>query len=139
MTYEEFLEKFASITKYEYDKNDWRRGTPFYKQPKIPGSEHISCEWVTGGVCGGSCWGNDRLRPMSGEPEPDTWSLDTILESVCPEISYIKYKRLLSHLAKYSEYTNYEYYGNSTAYGVKKVMLRELFDWLVAEGMVDVD
>jgi len=99
----------------------------------------IRQQWSMGGQSGGSCWDDgteDRHYGVAGEPEPDLADLDTILEHVCPNITYLQYKQLTKGLIEYTDYRENEYYGNYTCYGVKVVKLRNLYDKLKAMELI---
>jgi hypothetical protein len=90
--------------------------------------DFISVNWVVGGKCGGSCWseGDSEMSEVTPHPEPDFESLDKILESVCPGVTYLQYKKLNS-VIQTSKYSDYEYYGNYTDHATKFVQLGVLF------------
>lgn len=85
-------------------------------------------KWDAYGYSGGSCWG-DEANYYEGRFEPDFKALDKILEVVCPNISYLQYKKL-SDIIITSDHTEYEYYGNSTTYKYEYVYLSELLKWI---------
>lgn len=144
MELEEFLEKIKGLDvsfyeKREKDKNRWYSRDDDYvlksKRSKKPISkdDFLYEKWCSGGISGGSCWDDgsqDNHYAMSGEKEPEFSCLDTILENLCPNISFIKYKKLTNEIVKYGDYTVGEYYGNSTNYGFKTVNLGDLYDKL---------
>jgi hypothetical protein len=78
----------------------------------------VSPEWVTGGVTGGSCW-----RSVSAEEMP-AW-LEEFLETIAPETSFLKFRRLQQKCTRYS-YTNDEYYGNSTDYAFQVLTVSDI-------------
>jgi hypothetical protein len=89
--------------------------------------------WRTGGEDGGSCWDDgteDNHHPISADPEPEFKSLDKLLIKLCPNISYLQYKRIVSSVIKTGKYTQNEYYGNYTTYSYKAILLRDLFNIL---------
>lgn len=92
--------------------------------------------WVTGGMGGGSCWG-DVASPRGSDDEPEFKQLDKLLELVWPDISHLKYKRLVSELVTKKETTSYEYYGNYTEESEKRIDLLSLYDWLKEQGQID--
>jgi hypothetical protein len=96
--------------------------------------------WTSGGVGGGSCWDDSDHYPIAGEPEPEFTDLDVVLEHVCPQITLLQYRQLLSgakpELVQYEDWSKCEYYGNSTDYRAKMVSLRRLFERLGALGLV---
>jgi hypothetical protein len=89
--------------------------------------------WRTGGESGGSCWDDgteDNHYAVSADPEPEFESLDKLLIKLCPNISYLQYKRIIGSVIKTGEYTQNEYYGNYTTYSYKVILLRDLFNIL---------
>lgn len=99
-------------------------GIPFrIKEPVI----YIRYE--TGGVSGGSCWDESDPRPYSLSEFPEFKVLDMVIKEVNPNISYLKYKEI-EELIHSNEETEWEYYGNSTDYTIKFVILSELLDTL---------
>lgn len=94
----------------------------------------IEMYWQTGGVGGGSCWEDSEHHSLAGEPEPEFTAFDRILEAVSPAITFLQYKNLAAEVIEFSSRSENEYYGNSTTYGVKKVVLRTLFDALQKRG-----
>jgi hypothetical protein len=55
--------------------------------------------------------------------------LDKILEVICPKITYLQYKKLTEIIVK-DEYTEYEYYGNSSTYSYEFIYLSDLLKWV---------
>ena len=109
-------------------KPSWRNNIkplPVFSDPV-----HISIKWVTGGTTGGSWRGEDSHHPRESEEKPDFESLDAILLKFCPNIGYLQYKIIYS-LRKTSSYDEYEYYGNSTVWGIEKIYLEDLFNKMV--------
>jgi hypothetical protein len=97
----------------------------------------ILVKWSTGGISGGNCWsGSDNLYSTEGEQEPEFRDLDVILENVCPKITYLEYKKLVHGIVEQVSWTDNEYYGNSTTYACKKVVLRKLWEKLQGMGLV---
>ena len=98
-------------------------------------NEHYLYEdWRTGGISGGSCWDDgesgDPHYAIEGDKEPEFNTIDKILLAICPNLSYLQYKTLVT-IIKEDSYAVNEYYGNCTYYAYKYVSLRDLFDKLV--------
>lgn len=95
-------------------------------------------EWVSGGTSGGSCWdsGESHHYATGGEPEPEFKDLDTLLTCICPNITYLQYKSLAA-IINFDSYDQNEYYGNSTIYSYKYVLLKDLYEKLVEMGIID--
>ena len=69
----------------------------------------ISPLWRVGGMEGGNCWGNTPDEPVSCDPKP-RW-LEAVMEKLCPDITYLKFRRLEDACARHM-ITKYGYYGN---------------------------
>ena len=98
--------------------------------------EYIEVHWCTGGMTGGSCWGDDPQPRESDQPEELT-QLDQIIEKVSPDISFLKYKNLCAEIVHTDTYTQNEYYGNSYNYIAKFVLMHELYEALKARKLLD--
>lgn len=90
--------------------------------------EYIEKTWDKGGMSGGNCWG-DEPHPYLGEEEPEFTALDSILESVCPNISFLTYKKLGSIIEE-TEKSHREYYGNFSTTGIKRIKAINLYNFL---------
>jgi len=98
----------------------------------------ISVKWATGGVEGGSCWDSSNPREyVNSDPEPAFTELHTVLEKVCPAITYLQYCDMTS-LIERDTHTVYEYYGNCTHYATKSIRIGKLYQWLVAKKLINV-
>lgn len=116
MDYKEFLSKF--------DKYTVELG-------------YLQIQWVTGGMTGGSCWEDSEAdTAINSDPEPEFTELDEVLEKICPQITFMQYKRINKKVTEISSDTSYEYYGNYTNYTRKTVQLRKLYDTLCSEGLL---
>ena len=123
MKYEEFKDKVNELL-----KNDLVDGYAY--GAKLP-KDSLAAIWETGGISGGSCWGDSDPQPYSkNDPEPELEKLDKILEYFKADISFIAYKNLHNTLVKRDEYTEYEYYGNETDYGIKHIALEDLYNYM---------
>lgn len=77
---------------------------------------NLSVEWTTGGMTGGSCWG-DEARPIPSydiEKPPEFNVLEEMLQELCPNITLKEYRTILNdkNVKVSREWTDYEYYGN---------------------------
>lgn len=114
-------------------KDDYPTRESFIKQVESSyESRDRVIRWTTGGMSGGSCWG-DEPSPIEAEPEPDIEFLDKLLEEFCPEITFIQYRKMmrLDGLVVVTEGSDYEYYGNYSRYSEKTVNLGILYDAIV--------
>lgn len=78
----------------------------------------------TGGRKGGNCWGGKPYR-YENEEIPEFKVLDILLKEVYPEISYIQFKKI-EKIIHTNDETEHEYYGNSTDYEIRYIILSEL-------------
>jgi hypothetical protein len=103
---------------------------------KPTADDYLYEQWVTGGQGGGSCWGDDADRPVEPEPEPEFADLDAILETICPNITFLQYKSVVASVVRRGDRSVREYYGNYTDYGVKTVRLGDLYEKLREKGLL---
>lgn len=93
-------------------------------------NETIGLTWIIGGQY------SDK-DPREIEIEPELEDLDKILENLCPDISILKYKRLIRENLKRDTHKDYGYYGDWTEFGVKFIELKNIFNWLVFENLIE--
>jgi len=130
LTEEEILE---INEKAPYDSYNNEQGV-FFQPTGIPDNTKDSVvymRWLSGGYRGGSCWGG-VAAPFEGEygsEGPEFKVLDIVLEKLMPNIGYLQFKKV-SALIKDSTDSEWEYYGNSTNYEVRYILLSELYELL---------
>lgn len=90
----------------------------------------IFIKWTIGGMTGGSCWGSRADEPVIAEQEPEFESLDKIIEELCPNITFLQYRRLCQTLIKEEQDSDYYYYGNYREKRIKSIILDELENYL---------
>lgn len=135
MTFDEFLEKIDSLG-IDFESVT-RKKSYWDKSKREPCDPFINLEWETGGYSGGSCYSDSNPQPyVSDNREPEFEALDKILEAICPEISFLKYKNLASEVITYSDRTQGEYYGNSINYDIKTLHLKKLYESLDGRGLL---
>lgn len=141
MTFDEFEKYVTEITDGQFVIREKlppeQQRTPRSRQQKEYTKE-LSITWVTGGMRGGSCWGGEP-RPMDDwekDEEPEFEALDKVLEEICPNISFLVYKRLCQSVIEEDSRYEPDYYGNSTEYGIKKVNLRKLYDYMSSKDLI---
>lgn len=116
-----------------------RRGRVDGDYTLAPGSEYLAQYWSAGGAHGGNCWNDaepesDLVRP---EPAPSSFEdFDAALGLVCPNLKFLQYKQLEAKVVQSDSVTHYEYYGNYEIYAYRIVMLKKLFEELVAMGLI---
>ncbi len=126
MTWDEF---YAHVTMQFSTINEWRGNNCIYWNHGD--SEKYSVSWVTGGMGGGNCWGDSANYEVEAEPEPDLRDIDQLLETVCENLTLVKYRKVMAAVVKWDSHTDSEYYGNYTTYGSITVNYRDLYDQLV--------
>ena len=94
-------------------KEDWKLFLDEKKRFHIKNGNLISSEWCLGGVTGNYM---GETYPAESEPQPDFDELDELLELVCPNITYLQYKKLKRQCVKIVEEERYEYYGSHYTY-----------------------
>lgn len=118
MTFEEFLEAIDESV-FGFSSNDSFGIADGY----------IYQRHETGGYRGGNCWGDSAEPYYNEEPMDEFRPLDVLLEQFYPEVSFLKYKKILNELEYYTEGYS-EYYGNSTSYQCRKLDLRKIYDMI---------
>lgn len=94
-------------------------------------SHCISCQWVSGGVTGGNCWGGTANQPVSADSPTELTELDTILQEFCPDISYLQFRQLSQVIQETTRGDGGDYYGNYYEYTVRYIVLQDLYDKMV--------
>ncbi len=127
----------TKITKEIIDKvnnsvDSWNHG--IFKEPfGIPSTIKepvIYMRHETGGVSGGSCWDTSNPTYYSSKEEiPNFQALDLLLEYLCPNITYLTYKKI-DALIESNEEIEWEYYGNRTDYLIKFIRLSKMESFL---------
>jgi len=130
MEYSEFEKLAAKVvmlhTVHMVDSGGWRNGN---KDPRNTNPFICSEYWVTGGMSGGNCYG-DEARPIYYADRPkDLMDLDTLLNEINPKITFLQYKQI-ENLIETQDWTDIEYYGNYTYYCYKYLDLKKMYDKL---------
>jgi len=119
--------------------NDCPYGQGIFLQPYgIPINEKrlvIYSSYTSGGYSGGSCWDDSEPRRYENEvPNDHMEALDKVLSVLCPNISYLNFKKI-EKLMNHEFDTRTEYYGNSSDITVDYIVLDELYEKLEEIGM----
>lgn len=130
------VEEFSSpISKKEW----WHSDSTIFDNRFWPNGSNTRyvVTWTTGGLTGGNCWGDDANEAVEAEDEPNLDALDNFLEKICPQITFLQYRRLMKNIViRGNGETDYEYYGNYRTMGEKSFIYRELYDALVEKGLI---
>lgn len=117
-----------------FKRGDWRSCDRNREKINTP---RLYVSWSPGGVSGGNCWDSTEPTAYSNHEKPkELQILDSILEKICPNISFLQYKSLTNQLIKFEEWTEPEYYGNSTDYCSLMVDVKELYNYLVEHNII---
>jgi hypothetical protein len=101
------------------------------------GSEEYmkSSGWCLGGTAG-SCWSNEKTT-VSASAQPASFvEFDDLLSEICPNISFLQYKKIYNHCVSTDESTEHDYYGGSCSYGCYTCNVPELYKMLCEMGIV---
>ncbi len=130
----------VSLTKHKTEKKaDWK---VFYEEVCKKHGHMDERGWINGeswcmGGTWGNCWGDSGT--VSGEAPPETFSaLDGILEEVCPDISFLKYKKIWSQIVDTDEYGESDYYGGSTSHANYRFKVEGLYETLKEMGLYEI-
>ncbi len=139
MTIQEFIDELKDLNVCFYNRTEKKsrygdKIVSFHcaNKKEIDENSFIYSKHAIGGVSGGSCWESSNPQPYySDEPDPElSTELDLIFESICPNISYLCYRKVESKI-KSDEEIDYEYYGNRTDYRIHYLSIRDLYDTLM--------
>ena len=130
MTWDEFYDKITRRFSYAQTwggKNETRWHGD---------ANNYEVEWRTGGMSGGNCWGDEPSYSLDADDVPEMTGIDELFAEICPNITFLEYKRVMKDLVESDSRTEYEYYGNHTNYGIRRVNYRQLYDRLVEVGVL---
>jgi hypothetical protein len=125
MTREEFQ---GHVTMVFSSALDWRGEPAIYWRHGT--EDYYEVSWISGGRCGGNCWGDSADTAVTPEPEADLPLLDELLDAVAPALTVRQYKQLLANVVHHDDRSDYEYYGNYTTYSIKRVRFDTLYEHL---------
>lgn len=107
----------------------------FFNPRNMNNDELRSEKWCVGGETR-DCYGN--TSPARTEAARDFEELDTFLERVCPEISFLLYKKIKRECVTLEKQHNGDYYG-SYDYNFWKCDLKKLYQILKDSGHITED
>ena len=90
--------------------------------------------WSEGGHWG-DCWGNEGT--ISGEAPKEFDELDNLLEKICPNISFLQYKKLVAECVTLDEYGESGYYGTYEHRARYICDLNSLYNWLKNHNLIN--
>lgn len=92
-----------------------------------------SSEWSLGGTFG-NCYGGKSTR--EAEPQPDFSEFESLIEKVCPDISYLTYKKIASECCKIVTSYDNDYYGGSWSNACHECDIEKLYSILKEKGYI---
>lgn len=145
MTIDQFIDKLKTLEISLYKNAERRPNGCRYdddfkhqKENQYNKNSVLKENWSTGGIGGGSCWdeGESEHYATPGNDEPDFSDLDTILLHCCEKPpNFMEYKEILKIKEEF-DYSQNEYYGNSTSYRVKFITVKKLYEKLNEMGLL---
>lgn len=91
--------------------------------------------WSKGGDwC--NCWGNSGT--ISPDPTPEFKEFDDLLTDICPNITFLQYKKLYSECVREEEYKEYDYYGGCEYHGKWVCDLKQLYEMLIEMKLIEI-
>lgn len=96
-----------------------------------------SDSWSRGGTYG-TCWGNG-LHIIKAEEPLSFKEFDELMEKVCPNVSFLQYKKLERECCSIEEKHIGDYYGGCETRAYHKCDLKKLFHMLTEMGYVDIE
>jgi len=132
-----FLEKTDRLFAWQYRKGKKEVELPDNKIPV-----YLYAEACIGGMAGTGYDGTLENRPSTNpegtlEVQRDfDYQFDSIVEKICPDILFLKYK-ILASIIQSTSYTTNGYYGESSIYTVLYIKLRDMWKKLIEMGLVE--
>lgn len=97
----------------------------------------LSDSWSLGGTFG-NCW-NDKLGTLSPESPKPFKEFDELLERICPNLTFLQYKKLERECTEIAEYEERDYYGGIEYRSYHKCDLRKLYNLLDEMGYINLE
>tara|TARA_R110000851_G_scaffold47424_1_gene115138 strand:- start:79430 stop:80275 length:846 start_codon:yes stop_codon:yes gene_type:complete len=99
------------------------------------GGEVQGESWCTGGTWN-DCWENTGNVPS--DPSPEGMSvLDDLLETICPSVSFLQYKRIMNDCVYVEDFSDGDYYGGTTYHNKYVLRMGALYNYLVEAKLID--
>lgn len=96
-----------------------------------------SNRWCTGGACG-NCW-DESMSPVSADDPENFTTLDNLLEEICPNISFLHYKKITKECVETEHTYEADYYGGGCHYNNWVCDLKKLYELLDELGYITND
>ena len=110
-------------------KPDWKLFIDNSKYANLVKNDRLySCEWSLGGGC-------EEFGFLSAEPQPlDFEEFDDLIEKICPEISYLRYKKIYRACVTVETRDTHEYYVGPVSYACYVCDMEKLYTMLKSFG-----
>lgn len=95
-----------------------------------------SQSWSLGGSAG-SCWGDEKSKVYPDTPPTSFSDLDNVLEKVCPQISFLQYKKIHKECVTTKTEGESDYYGGYVEYAKFVCDIEKLYSILVELELVE--
>jgi hypothetical protein len=89
--------------------------------------------WCSGGSWG-DCWGNSGS--CSTEDPVSFVELDNLLERICPNLTFLQYKKIERECVEVETDYNYDYYGGCQHDSYYKCDLKKLYEIMIEMGLI---
>ena len=96
-----------------------------------------SASWSLGGTYG-TCY-RDTLYNISPDSPKAFTEFDNLLEKICPNITFLQYKKLENECTQIVEYGESDYYGGREYRAYHKCNLHKLYDLLNEMGYINIE
>jgi hypothetical protein len=125
------------VTNNVIRKSNWKLFADKYSIPHTDGIVK-SDTWSLGGTSG-NCW-DSTLHNVSGEaPLTSFVEFDTLLETVCPSITFLQYKKIYNNCVTTDTSSESDYYGGSTSSAFYQYEVEKLYNELSDLNLVNLD
>ena len=127
-----------AVCTFEPDKHSHKKDTGHRNRWDVDYHSHcpmaIGVKVHSGGVSGGSCWGDSNPQEWhSSYTLPDLANLViNIIGEFFPDVTLVQYTKNFTNLVHKGEYINHEYYGNRDDYATAYVPVEQLYNSLKA-------
>lgn len=99
-----------------------------YNSDRVTKTKYMYSEsWSAGGTWG-NCWGDEGT--ISPDKPLNFKELDELFEKICPNITYLQYKKIQQECVEIDEYTEHDYYGGIEHLQRWKCDLEKLYEML---------
>ena len=123
-----------TFEKVEHTVKEYGTVDKLYHDYNIKDGILKSNEWSAGGNW---CSYDGRGGAIDAEPQPDFDELDTILQNICPSISWLNYKYIMKHFVEVKETSENDYYGGTEYKHHYECRFYDMINWLKDNNLVE--